>query len=663
MRTRIPRLTRCICSNRLFLPFAALAFVIFVLGLYPQAALAQSSPGGGVDDSAGPFQLDSNATTDTAICFKVSSAGALLLPTATNPCSDATFTYIPFSATSDDWANALKFPGHPAAGSALATSFVGPSTNPAEPVNSLNDNTFFGGGSKDTLGISSGPWEYQLTSTPAKDDIEHAFAAAYTYSSPNTGGPAHNGDTVIYFGMDRVDNSGDATAGFWFFQDSSISLSTTKKGGGFIFTGHHANGDLLIVSDFSQGGAIGSLQAFTWSCGTSTPSATCDSGGSLKSVTALLTAGITCDPITGNSSFCGIVNDTDGLTSPWGFVDTKNVATTFSHGEFLEGGIDLQNIFGANVPCFSTFMAETRSSNKPDSALQDLTPPVSFPLCGISVTKTCVGNGVLSNGGSTVTYSWTVTATNTGIGNLYDVTVVDTLPDGVTENISLINESTTPNFLGAKLSASATVTFVVNCSAGVCTGAETGGGSVTNPASVTNTADVHAFTAPSNGGTEIFPSPDVPQTSICLASSPGAINVTKHCDATNGGPVLVSQGGFVVVKVPFTAQVCVPMTVNGVPAEGVDNITMSDSPSATFTSNGTISSINPGDCKTVTGYYFPSAVDAGSDGLIAGRYFFTDTLTAKGKGAIDGATITNPALTGGVTCPICPSSECDGALP
>ena len=39
---------------------------------------------------------------------------------------------------------------------------------------------------------------------------------------------------------------------------------------------------------------------------------------------------------------------------------------------FFEGGIDLDDLFGGNAPCFSSFLAETRSSQAVDSTLSDL---------------------------------------------------------------------------------------------------------------------------------------------------------------------------------------------------------------------------------------------------------------------------------------------------
>src|SRR5215475_3309673 len=127
-----------------------------------------SSPGGGVDDDA-VFELDGNAVND--------------------------------AAAGDDWGNIVPTNN----GKALATSFV------TDAVNTGADDIFQGGGSKDTMGIQKGPWLSTASKPQAKDDITHAYAAAYTLT---------NGDTAIYFGMDRYDNSGDATAGFWFFQDS-----------------------------------------------------------------------------------------------------------------------------------------------------------------------------------------------------------------------------------------------------------------------------------------------------------------------------------------------------------------------------------------------------------------------------------------------------------
>jgi len=642
MRTSTANLIRCRAARAFLAPLVAMALILFIAGLSPQSTLAQSSPGGGVDDSAGAFQLESNATTDSAICFKVNTSGAAVATPTGTTCPGG-YTYIPFGSTTDDWQNGLGLAG--GASHALATSFIGPKTNPAEQFNSLADTTFFGGGSKDTLGISSGPWETATTSVNAKDDIEDAFAAAYTMPS--------NQHVAIYFGMDRFDNSGDATAGFWFVQDGSISINGAKKGGGTLWTGHHSNNDLLIVSDFSQGGAIGSIQAFKWSCGTAVGAA-CDSGGSLVSATALNTNG-TCNPITGNSSFCAIVNDTDGLSVPWAF-SNKSGQSTYAHGEFLEGGIDLQTIFGSNIPCFSTFFAETRSSNSATASLEDVTPPVSFPLCGMSVTKSCTGSQISSDGAS-ASYTFSATVSNDGIGPIYNVSLHDTLPDGTTSDIPVTLPDTCGGnaCLGPKHTATVSgIAFTAtssNCHSGVT--------NCTTPIDVVNTVSAKAFTS-SSGGLEIDAKKAA--TAECKVSPSSSVTIEKHCDASKGGATLVDVGGAIEVEVFYVAKVCNTGTAQ------LTNITLADDHGSPVThdtpSPSSIATLAPNTCTDVgaiSGSYFPNSIDSS-----VGRFGFTDTVRVTGATASLGA---NPTPASGcpastdlacapVTCPICFSGTC-----
>ena len=55
----------------------------------------------------------------------------------------------------------------------------------------------------------------------------------------------------------------------------------------------------------------------------------------------------------------------------------------------MEIGVNLSHIFaeqGSEVPCFSTFLAETRSSDEPNAAQKDMVMG-SFNVCGIGVTN------------------------------------------------------------------------------------------------------------------------------------------------------------------------------------------------------------------------------------------------------------------------------------
>jgi hypothetical protein len=146
----------------------------------------------------------------------------------------------------DDWDNVLFGNG----GASIAHSFV------ADAVNSRTDDIFTGGGSKDTLGIQQGQWLFTDSKPQAKDDITHAFASMYT--DPATG------DVVLYAGLTRFDNSGAATAGFWFLQNPISENPNVTTNGGHPFVGTHADGDILLVSDFTQGGSVSTIKVFRW---------------------------------------------------------------------------------------------------------------------------------------------------------------------------------------------------------------------------------------------------------------------------------------------------------------------------------------------------------------------------------------------------------------
>ena len=117
------------------------------------------------------------------------------------------------------------------------------------------DDIFTGGSTKDINDTSS--WLWKVGSVQDKDDIENAFAAAYT---------ASNGHTVAYFGLDRYQTSGDATAGFWFFKNG-IAKTGNGAAPGSPFSGVHAEGDILVVLDFTNGGATATATVYKWHLG------------------------------------------------------------------------------------------------------------------------------------------------------------------------------------------------------------------------------------------------------------------------------------------------------------------------------------------------------------------------------------------------------------
>jgi uncharacterized repeat protein (TIGR01451 family) len=275
---------------------------------------------------------------------------------------------------------------------AVASSFV------TDKVNSTADDIFQGGGSKDTQGIQSGQWLFTGSKPQGKDDITHAYAAAYT--DPG------NGHLILYAGLDRFDDSGDATAGFWFFQNVIGENPNVTQNGGHPFTGSHSDGDILLVSDFTQGGSVSNIKVFRWTGN--------DSTGSLVP----LNNG---NPI-GGSTFA-IVNGAP-ISVPWSYTN-KSGANQPAAGEFLEEGVDLTAL--GLEGCFAGFLAETRSSQSPTATLSDFVIG-NFPLCSIGATPF---NG-LSKVGDSVTYPLTVT--NTGATKLYLQNVNDTLLGNIVVN-------------------------------------------------------------------------------------------------------------------------------------------------------------------------------------------------------------------------------------
>src|SRR5439155_9225181 len=118
---------------------------------------------------------------------------------------------------------------------------------------STADHTTFATGSKDTLSITPG-WQCSFANNVNdKIDILNAYAVAYT-------NPA-NGHEILYFGLERFSNSGDANVGFWFLQDN---VNCVSPGGSTAFTGNHVDGDLLIVSAFTNGGVVSTIDVYRW---------------------------------------------------------------------------------------------------------------------------------------------------------------------------------------------------------------------------------------------------------------------------------------------------------------------------------------------------------------------------------------------------------------
>ena len=340
----------------------------------------------------------------------------------------------------DDWST---FP----AGGAIATAFITDGTDPA-------DTTYLHtGGSKDVEDFDQ--WVRTTTDeAPDKDEILHAFAAAYS----------SGGDLILYFGMDRFDASGDAAVGFWFTKDS-IAINGTNV------TGQHQDGDILILSDFVNGGSVPVVRVFEW----------VGSGGSDGPIDEITPSGdADCAAADPSDARCAIVN-ADTETAPWSFTN-KSGDHDFAPGEFYEGGVNLTAL-GVTDGCFSTFIAETRTSQSTDARLKDVAMG-GFPLCGIQVDKT---GDALSKIGDTTHF--TITVTNTGAVTLYRESIVDDVLGNLTNGQDAnIDSSTCGASLGAGSSCVIHLSYVVQQG---------------DPDPLVNTVDVVYDTKANLSGTEL----------------------------------------------------------------------------------------------------------------------------------------------------------------
>jgi hypothetical protein len=226
------------------------------------------------------------------------------------------------------------------------------------------DGSTYATGSKDTLDIDPG-WQCSTSNNVlTKNDIMNAYAVAYTNPVPDANGKKHQ---ILYFGMERNGNNGDANVGFWFLQGEANCDASNGTAG---WTGHHADGDVLIVSAFTNGGGVSGITAYRWSdadgpggvAGFLDPNAV-GNGGDCQGA-----AGLDAICATTNGSAAPGLNA--AITTPWLTANGSTVGHTLAPSEFFEGAIDLtaENL---GDHCFNTFVGDTRSSQSLTATIFD----------------------------------------------------------------------------------------------------------------------------------------------------------------------------------------------------------------------------------------------------------------------------------------------------
>lgn len=289
----------------------------------------------------------------------------------------------------------------------------------------LNSSIFTGGGSKDPSDISEWAWKDDAGGLPDKDNLLHSFAAQYTLPI-TTDCPAPAPSTtceVLYFGADRYDGSGDAQMGFWFLQsavgtrydsdedgdvDDEDDICAISIGGATGFckpdgtAATHEVGDVLVLTNFSNGGSTSTIRVLSWDPPRQVPGTDppvfvgCTATGkkidpsgkgtlsdpncadtNLRSLASVANAD--CDLVPVGTAFCGIVNKATtanppgpgNITLPWEFLNkTGDAGNVARPGEFYEAGLNLSTL-GLADRCFASVVAETRSATSTTAQLKD----------------------------------------------------------------------------------------------------------------------------------------------------------------------------------------------------------------------------------------------------------------------------------------------------
>ena len=352
--------------------------------------LALGNDWAGAVHDTGKFQLDGDAA----------SATTPITSTGTDDWDKVCFEVTVTKDTTNSIPNECAGAGNTSGAAAVSWASDGPGSSTSDA------SVFAGGGSKDPEFLDD--WRWKAGSSPDKDNLLHSFAARYSLPDSSTCDAGQETTCeVLFFGSDRFDNSGDAQQGFWFFQNP-VSLSNTKANGAFKFNGEHRNGDVLVISNFSNGGTTSTISVYQWDD-------TVD--GNLRLLESSDDAN--CALAGSNDGFCGIVNNAaePALTdAPWSFTD-KSGNSDYIDGELYEGGVNL-SLLGLGDECFSSVLSETRSSTSTTAVLKDF---VLGQFANCTATMTTQVSNTTVNPGTSVTDLATVvgsSAANTPTGTV-----------------------------------------------------------------------------------------------------------------------------------------------------------------------------------------------------------------------------------------------------
>ncbi len=530
-------------------------------------------------------------------CIGFVGSGSVFAGVDTNGLFELEGNAIEEAAPGDDW-EVL------ASGGGTSSAFTG-------ILNDAGLLSIFDGGKKDTQDIDRWSWRAGGGGGfPDKNDITNSYSASYTDA---------NGDLIIYFGADRFTNEGSAELGFWFFEGNVASQPDGS------FTGVHSENDILILANFGGNGTLESIAAYQWD-------------PSQKDNLRLLSGNAgQCGDGGGDYDVCAVSNLAES-ESPWEYVGKGEVGDgPFPIVTFFEGGINVSKLLGSapgETPCFTSFMATTRSSDSLSATLKDFVDG-ELDVCSIDGAISCL-TGSITSDESAFEFTYDFDIVNDGAGTLYDVTYtvyeVNGNPDGTDK---VILTGTLPSPLPGN------TTEMV--------GPESFESSMSQP-----TIRLEVEAAPNTGEPKTITAGfDIPLTSQCPPPpvNPG-LTVSKQCSTS----IVIDQFGTpndpsddrVVVKVDFGGQVCNTGDI------GLTNVTVVDD-KAGIVASGLELAKDPdgagsemGECMAYSGSYFPATVNATNPTQAS----FTDTVDATGIANVTGQTV-EAEMPASATCYLC----------
>ena len=448
---------------------------------------------------------------------------------------------------------------------------------------------FTGGGTKDINDLSD--WAWKSGSVPDKDEILHAAAAAYNA----------NNELLVYLMADRYATDGSAEMGVWFFQNR---VSVNPDG---TFSGIHRNGDLLMLAAFTQGGAQANLDFYVWDDTVKF---------NLKKIVGTVDYGY------------AISNGTETSSVTPDYTPKGGIVGMYPVNAFFEGGVNMTQVFkellGAeHIPCFSTFLIESRASHRTNAVLKDFVFG-SFDTCKLEVEKICLSSEIEGSDYITLIHTYEYNVTNSGLGDIDSVSFRD---DGGTPGWESPSSDDDPSIDP--------------------TGILRVGESITGTYTTTNTLNPPTNTIYATGHMGEFAMAEVKDSTTCEKVELDLnISVTKECKQT-----LEAEGDRVVVRVDYAGQVC--NTENDTLLNGVmvtDDVSgQSFGPFTLYAPNDDVNIDK--DCASYSGVYYPSTTAY----ACAHSSVHQNEVTAIGYGSLNGKPVT---ATAPATCDLCDSLGC-----